>query len=223
MNFRLLLLILFFVSASCYSSDVQFPKTSKVTIIGDALYIQGKEVSIWQIETKQSIEKVTQYYLELWEKTAGRFDISDINQDVIINRAYSGNLYTAQLTKTYSGTIGIISRSKEPSNKLKRIAQKAKKISKPQGTKVLSEIISLDGSKYSTTQVMENYLTINQNLNYYFNYYQKKGWGINQTHANKKMNEGHFLAKNGPSELNLTFKKKQGKTYLTAVRVDAGL
>jgi len=218
-----LYILIFFLSGSSFANDITFPENSNVSIIGDALYIQGKEVAIWQLKTKQSVDQIAQYYKDEWEETADKFNLTKINQDVIINRAFNGVLYTAQLTKSYKGCIGIISRSKEPSNKIKRIVQKTQKVSKPAGTTTLSEIISKDGAKYSTTLVMENHLSINSNLQYYFNHYQERGWVINQTYANKSGSEGHILAKKGPAELNVTFQKKRGKTFLTAVRVDANI
>ncbi len=223
MKFIYLLVLMVFLSGSCFAADIEFPENSNVTIIGDALYIQGKEVAIWQLKTKQPVAQIAQFYKDKWQKKADKFNLTKINQDVIINRAFNGVLYTAQLTQSYKGCIGIISLSKEPGNKIKRVVQKTQKVSKPSGTKILNKIISKDGAKYSTTMVMENNLSISRNLQYYFNYYQKKGWVINQRYSNKSGNEGHILAKNGPAELNVTFQKKRGKTYLTAVRVDAGI
>lgn len=207
--------------SSTLSALIEFPNDSDVSIVGSKMLMNKKELSIWEVKTDLPVSDVTSFYVDLWRGDGEQFGVKDMAQETIVSKLSENILYTAQIGKTFDHTVAIVSASKNPSNEVLRMASKTAKVSRPTGSELLSEIKAKDGAKYSTTLVLRNNHSISRNLSHFNSYIRNDGFFIEESKINKTRDSGFLLARKGPSEFNVTFHKQQGKTYVTAVRVDA--
>ncbi|TMO86414.1 hypothetical protein [Pseudoalteromonas spongiae] len=221
-NILYVLLTLIFCNQS-YAFTLDFPKDGSVKVVGRDLFIDSKQVSIWQIESKMSREDHAAFYAEQWKRNGNNFGVTTLKTETVVSKLYDNALYTAQVIQHFPHSIAVVSVSKEPSNSLKRIVRKIEDLPSPSGSEILNNIKAKDGAKYSNTLVLKNSRTISKNMNFYQTFIQKKGFSVEKAQVHPKRTLGVLLARKGPNEFNVTFERKNNQTFVTAIKVDTDI
>lgn len=216
-------LIVFYLCTFNVNALNSFPADSEVTIVAENIYMKGKQVSIWQVKSPLNHGQHANFYIEQWKGNGENFGVQELDSEIIVSKFESGHLYTAQVSQNYPHSVALVSKSSEPSNQLIRAIRKIDDLPKPAGSEVINEIKAKDGAKHSITVVMSNPRNIADNLNFYLNYLNKKGFIVERTLNDKRRKQGVILARKGPNEFNATFQTVNNKTIITAVKVDADI
>ncbi|WP_100913331.1 hypothetical protein [Pseudoalteromonas spongiae] len=220
-RFITLLSLLFIYSVN--AAELVFPEGSEVKVVAEDIFMNGSQVSIWQVETPLKRSEHAEFYANAWQGDGKKFGVKELESEVVVSKFFDGKLFTAQVTQHYPKSIAVVSVSHSPSNKLARIVSKISDLPKPSGSKVLNEIKAKDGAKYSVTLLLSNRKSISNNVSFYTRYLEQQGFTIDRAKTHHKQKEGVILARRGPSEFNATFHIENNQTFITAIRVDADI
>ena len=157
------------------------PPGSKIGLIAESMVVNGIELNVRQFNSKRSVEEVLEFYREFWpkgtEEKPGYTETDALEPWQIITRVEEGYLMTVQVTaagqKGSSGLLGI-SKLPDPEN----LPTLGKKIPKMSGSKVFNDIKTKDIGKNSRTVALINDFTVENNANFYRNYYTSNGYGL---------------------------------------------
>ena len=157
------------------------PPGSKIGLIAERMDVNGIEMDVRQFNSKRSVEEVLEFYREFWpkgtEEKPGFTETDALEPWQIITRVEEGYLMTVQVTaagqKGSSGLLGI-SKLPDPEN----LPTLGKKIPKMSGSKVFNDIKTKDIGKNSRTVALINDFTVENNANFYRNYYTSQGYGL---------------------------------------------
>ena len=162
------------------------PPGSKIGLIAESMVINGIEMNVRQFNSKRSVEEVLEFYREFWpkgtEEKPGFTETDALEPWQIITRVEEGYLMTVQVTaagqKGSSGLLGI-SKLPDPEN----LPTLGKKIPKMSGSKVFNDIKTKDIGKDSRTVALINDFTVENNANFYRDYYTSHGYGLDLDQA----------------------------------------
>ena len=157
------------------------PPGSKIGLIAEHMVINGIEMNVRQFNSKRSVEEVLEFYREFWpkgtEKEPGYTETDALEPWQIITRVEEGYLMTVQVTaagqKGSSGLLGI-SKLPDPEN----LPKLGKKIPKMSGSKVFNDIKTKDIGKNGRTVALVNDFTVQNNANFYRDYYTSQGYQL---------------------------------------------
>jgi hypothetical protein len=157
------------------------PPGSKIGLIAERMVINGIQMDVRQFNSKRSVEEVLEFYREFWpkgtEEKPGYTETDALEPWQIITRVEEGYLMTVQVTqagqKGSSGLLGI-SNLPDPEN----LPELGKNIPKMSGSKIINDIKTRDVGKNGRTVGLINDFTVENNANFYRDYYTSRGYGL---------------------------------------------
>ncbi len=157
------------------------PPGSKIGLLSESMVVNGIEMDVRQFNSKSSVEEVLEFYREFWpkgtEKQPGYVETDALEPWQLITRVEEGYLMTVQVTAAgSSGSTGLlgISRLPDPEN----LPELGKGIPKMSGSEVFNDIKTKDIGKKGRTVALINDFTVENNANFYRDYYAGRGFGM---------------------------------------------
>ena len=203
------------------SANISFPDSATIVVVSDGMLVDGIQMKAWELKSTKSLSENIDFFTESWQPKSDVFTHKQLNEWEVLNAVIDDVIYTAKLkTVGKSYTFGYIGTSENPKNRLQNVNNHLHGFPMPSGTTVMREIKSEDGGKISNTMILDNNLSVKSNLNFYKKYYTKYNWAIDKAAYTEQLNNGVFMARNGPNNVNITFMRQSGRTFITVVRED---
>ncbi|WP_076410095.1 hypothetical protein [Shewanella sp. UCD-KL12] len=224
MKLHLLLSSLLF-SATIYASDwpeIEFPDTAKVEVVADSMRYHGYPMKTWVMNDKQSQMMTANFFKKQWQADSERFDAKMFNGDYVINSLQGPYLLTARISKSYDGVVTYVGITKNI-DESELIEANQVQFPKPNGARVISDIQSQDLFKQGRTLVLSSPQSLSASYHYYRRYYQRRGWLENSAILDTQAGKAALQMSQGTNIIDLSFNKKQSKTYIVANQVMEGL
>jgi len=157
------------------------PPGSKIGLITDSMVFNGVEMSVRQFNSKRSVEEVLEFYREFWpkgtEKQPGYTETDALEPWQLITRVEEGYLMTVQVTAAgRKGSTGLLGMSKLPDPE--NLPKLGNNIPKMSGSQVFNDIKTKDPGKNGRTVALLNDFTVENNANFYRDYYTGHGYGL---------------------------------------------
>jgi hypothetical protein len=157
------------------------PPGSKIGLIAERMVINGIQMDVRQFNSKRSVEEVLEFYREFWpkgtEEKPGYTETDALEPWQIITRVEEGYLMTVQVTQAgRKGSSGLLGMSKLPDPE--NLPELGKNIPKMSGSKIINDIKTRDIGKNGRTVGLINDFTVENNANFYRDYYTSKGYGL---------------------------------------------
>lgn len=157
------------------------PPGSKIGLITESMVFNGVEMNVRQFNSKRSVEEVLEFYREFWpkgtEKEPGFTETAILEPWQIITRVEEGYLMTVQVTAAgRKGSTGLLGMSKLPDPE--NLPKLGNKIPKMSGSRVFNDIKTKDPGKNGRTVALLNDFTVENNANFYRDYYTGYGYGL---------------------------------------------
>ncbi|MCW8928688.1 MAG: hypothetical protein OQL19_00435 [Gammaproteobacteria bacterium] len=174
--------------------------------------------------SKQSMERVLQFYRNLWE---GNYAEIEYGPWILITAKTEKLVYTVQVQPKSGGkgSYGILGVT-DISEKLEAGAvfnELAKDFPKMQDSDVTSEMKMDDPGKKGKVILLSNKYSLSSNVVYYKNYYQSRDWNT-QIDYSTGFNAPHTLVfTKGRESVNLVIARADGATNIVANVVDKGV
>ncbi|MGO2012994.1 MAG: hypothetical protein ACTJH9_13755 [Pseudoalteromonas sp.] len=214
------ILFLFFISNKVYAA-MEFPDEATVVLVSDSMLVDGMQIKAWEFKSESSVSQNIKFFTESWEPQSQYFSQDKLEEWEVLNALIDDQVYTAKLRSTPGkSTFGYMAISKEPDSKLSKLNKTLQNFPMPSGTDVIRDIKASDGPKTSNTMILKNNLSVKRNLSFYHDYFTQYNWAIDKAAYTKGLNNGVFIARNGPNNINITFSRNKGATLITAVRED---
>ncbi|MCQ8876784.1 hypothetical protein NQT69_01880 [Pseudoalteromonas shioyasakiensis] len=218
--FYINILLILFISFKT-NANIKFPDNSTVVVVSDGMLVDGLNMEAWEFKSKNNLSKNIQYFTKQWQPQSDKFTHKQLNEWEVLNALIDGVIYTAKLRAAGKDfTFGYIATSAKPDQRLSKIDKSLQDFPMPSGTTLVREIKSADGAKMSSTMILDNTLSVKGNLSFYKKYFTKHSWAVDKAVYTKKLDNGVFIARNGPNNVSITFMRRQGRTFITAVRED---
>tara|TARA_B100001059_G_scaffold235105_1_gene279695 strand:+ start:3962 stop:4633 length:672 start_codon:yes stop_codon:yes gene_type:complete len=215
------LILLFLLINLKVEAKISIPENSTLVVISDGMLVDGLKMKAWEFKSNNSLDDNIAFFTDKWESKSDVFTQKKLNEWDVVNAVIDGVIYTAKLRSVGNkGTFGYLGTSEKPDDRLKKLSNSLQGFPMPNGTTVMREIKSEDGGKISNTMILDNNLSVKRNLNFYNKYYTKYNWAIDKVAYTKQLDNGVFIARNGPNNVNITFMRQKGRTFITAVRED---
>jgi hypothetical protein len=200
------------------------PKDAKVDIVGEDMLLNGVTMSAWELRSERAPETVLAFYRNLWaqgvngqpgftEQTLGDWRIvTHINQK-------EGLVFTVQAQPMIGGTLALLGVSDLLRGMVTPRTKLADDLPKLAGSEVQNDLVAQDLGVRSRTIVMTNTHSVQQNLDFYINHFERKGWQVEQGMAMDQHGTGALIVVAGGSRWNMTFSRqpKAGTTHMVAV------
>lgn len=160
------------------------PPDSAVEWVAQDIEMNGNRTAIRAFHSKDSIEKVVEFYRKEWRRPPERdkpgfMETIDAAPWYIITRIEDGYLLTVQVQvqkNDKNASWGYLSVSPLPKNPDKKPAELGSSTPKMPGSHVLNEMKSNDPGKKANTLIIANEHSLGSNAAFYRNHYQGKGW-----------------------------------------------
>lgn len=157
------------------------PPGSKIGLIAESMVFNGVEMDVRQFNSKRSVEEVLEFYREFWpkgtEKQPGYTETDALEPWQLITRVEDGYLMTVQVTAAgRRGSTGLLGMSKLPNPE--KLPKLGKNIPKMSGSRVFNDIKTKDIGKDGRTVALLNDFTVENNANFYRDYYSGHGFGL---------------------------------------------
>ncbi len=157
------------------------PPGSKIGLITESMVFNGVEMNVRQFNSKRSVEEVLEFYREFWpkgtEKEPGFTETDALEPWQLITRVEEGYLMTVQVTAAgRKGSTGLLGMSKLPDPE--NLPKLGNKIPKMSGSRVFNDIKTRDPVKNGRTVALLNDFTVENNANFYRDYYTGYGYGL---------------------------------------------
>ena len=157
------------------------PPGSKIGLITESMVFNGVEMNVRQFNSKRSVEEVLEFYREFWpkgtEKEPGFTETDALEPWQLITRVEEGYLMTVQVTAAgRKGSTGLLGMSKLPDPE--NLPKLGNKIPKMSGSRVFNDIKTKDPGKNGRTVALLNDFTVENNANFYRDYYTGYGYGL---------------------------------------------
>jgi hypothetical protein len=157
------------------------PPGSKIGLITESMVFNGVEMNVRQFNSKRSVEEVLEFYREFWpkgtEKEPGFTETDALEPWQLITRVEEGYLMTVQVTAAgRKGSTGLLGMSKLPDPE--NLPKLGNKIPKMSGSRVFNDIKTRDPGKNGRTVALLNDFTVENNANFYRDYYTGHGYGL---------------------------------------------
>ncbi len=157
------------------------PPGSKIGLIAESMVFNGIEMDVRQFNSKRSVEEVLEFYREFWpkgtEKQPGYTETDALEPWQLITRVEGGYLMTVQVTAAgRRGSTGLLGMSRLPDPE--NLPKLGKNIPKMSGSRVFNDIKTKDIGKNGRTVALLNDFTVENNANFYRDYYSGHGFGL---------------------------------------------
>lgn len=157
------------------------PPGSKIGLIAESMVVNGIAMDVRQFNSKRSVEEVLEFYREFWpkgtEEKPGYTETDALEPWQIITRVEEGYLMTVQVTHAgQKGSTGLLGLSKLPDPE--NLPKLGNKIPKMSGSTVFNDIKTRDIGKNGRTVALINDFTVENNANFYRDYYTGRGYGL---------------------------------------------
>jgi len=157
------------------------PPGSKIGLIAESMVFNGVEMDVRQFNSKRSVAEVLEFYREFWpkgtEKQPGYTETDILEPWQLITRVEGGYLMTVQVTAAgRRGSTGLLGMSKLPDPE--NLPKLGNKIPKMSGSRVFNDIKTKDPGKNGRTVALFNDFTVENNANFYRDYYTGHGFGL---------------------------------------------
>jgi len=157
------------------------PPGSKIGLIAESMVFNGIEMDVRQFNSKRSVADVLEFYRQFWpkgtEKQPGYTETDILEPWQLITRVEEGYLMTVQVTAAgQRGSTGLLGMSKLPDPE--NLPKLGKKIPKMSGSRVFNDIKTKDIGKNGRTVALINDFTVENNANFYRDYYSGHGFGL---------------------------------------------
>ncbi|MCH8262839.1 MAG: hypothetical protein IIA77_07300 [Proteobacteria bacterium] len=157
------------------------PPGSKIGLIAESMVFNGVEMDVRQFNSKRSVEEVLEFYREFWpkgtEKQPGYTETDALEPWQLITRVEGGYLMTVQVTAAgRRGSTGLLGMSRLPDPE--NLPKLGKNIPKMSGSRVFNDIKTKDIGKNGRTVALLNDFTVENNANFYRDYYSGHGFGL---------------------------------------------
>ena len=157
------------------------PPGSKIGLIAESMVFNGIEMDVRQFNSKRSVEEVLEFYREFWpkgtEKQPGYTETDALEPWQLITRVEDGYLMTVQVTAAgRRGSTGLLGMSRLPNPE--KLPKLGKNIPKMSGSRVFNDIKTKDIGKNGRTVALLNDFTVENNANFYRDYYSGHGFGL---------------------------------------------
>lgn len=157
------------------------PPGSKIGLIAESMVFNGIEMDVRQFNSKRSVEEVLEFYREFWpkgtEKQPGYTETDALEPWQLITRVEDGYLMTVQVTAAgRRGSTGLLGMSRLPNPE--KLPKLGKNIPKMSGSRVFNDIKTKDIGKDGRTVALLNDFTVENNANFYRDYYSGHGFGL---------------------------------------------
>lgn len=202
--------------------EFPLPKNERVIIVGNNMVVNGQTMRIMEMTSQRSVKDIIEFYKKSWKspvkKGAPGYIVNEAPPYLIISRPEKNFLMTAQVKKNgRKGSYSLLAISKTLNKNA--VIKLGTGFPKMNTTTVLSDIASKDIHQEGRTLILENAFSINSNVNFYRDYYLKRGWN-DVTQGNTSSNDMAVMIMNkNNDELNLTFNKEDNKTHIVVVEV----
>lgn len=208
--------------AAIAKTDFPAPKDAKVDIVSEDMVLNGVTMSAWELRSQRSPETVLSFYRNHWaqgtngrpgftEQTLGDWRIvTHIDQKL-------GLIYTVQAQPMVGGTLALLGVSNVLRGTVTPRTDLASDIPKIAGSQIHNDLVAQDLGVHSRTIILTNSHSVKQNLDFYVDHFERKGWKIEQGMAMDQDGTGALTAVDGGSRWNLTFSRKASATHLVAV------
>ncbi|MCK8106531.1 hypothetical protein MTF64_06545 [Pseudoalteromonas sp. 2CM41L] len=219
-NFYLKIILIIFISFKAHA-NINFPDSSTVVVVSDGMLVDGLNMRAWEFKSKNKLNENIHYFTKQWQPLSDKFTHKQLKEWEVLNAVIDGVIYTAKLRSAGNDfTFGYIATSAKPDQHLSKIDKSLQDFPMPSGTTVVREIKSADGAKISSTMILDNTLSVKSNLSFYKKYFTKHSWTIDKAIYTKNLDNGVFIARNGPNNVSITFMRRKQRTFITAVRED---
>ncbi len=209
----------FFLTSGSFAKgwpDFPFPDKAKISIVAENMIVNGVSMQAWELKSKESLEETLGFYRQEWQSNdpnnPGYVEDALANWKIISHKE-GDYFFTAKLEGNKAGCRGYLGLTLLPDDDA-RLPKLGADFPRLNGTTVVQDIRSTDGGKKSQTLVMFNKASVQENKEFLTEYYAQDGW-VTQSPANVPA----LLMQRGGEELNVTFSRSQGNTYMTAVKV----
>lgn len=198
------------------------PKNERVIIVGNNMSVNGQTMKIMEMTSQRNVTDIIEFYKTKWEtpvkKGAPGYIITEANPYLIVSRPEKKFLMTVQVKKNgRKGSYSLLAMSKIPNKNAVIILGKG--FPKMNTTSVLSDIKSEDINQKGRTLLLENSFSVKSNVNFYRDYYLKRGW-VDVTQGKvSSANMAVMIMNKNTDELNLTFNQTKNKTQVVVVEV----
>jgi len=160
------------------------PPDASVEWVAQDVEMNGIRNSIRAFHSKDSIEKVVEFYRKEWRNPPergkpGYMETIDAAPWYIINRVEDGYLLTVQVQvqkNNENRSWGYLSISPLPKNPQKQPPELGTNTAKMQDSHVINEMKSNDPGKKATTLIIANEHSLRSNTAFYRNHYDGRGW-----------------------------------------------
>ena len=157
------------------------PPGSKIGLMAESMVFNGLEMDVRQFNSKRSVEEVLEFYRQFWpegtKEQPGYTETDALEPWHLITRVEDGYLMTVQVTAAgQRGSTGLLGMSKLPDPE--NLPKLGNKIPKMSGSRVFNDIKTKDPGKNGRTVALINDFTIENNANFYRDYYSGHGFGL---------------------------------------------
>tara|TARA_R110001592_G_C13189889_1_gene752291 strand:+ start:3749 stop:4438 length:690 start_codon:yes stop_codon:yes gene_type:complete len=202
--------------------EFPIPKNERAVIVGNQIAVNGLTMKIMEMTSKSTVSDIIEFYKKAWEvpvkKDAPGYIVNEVNPYTIISRAEKDFLMTIQVKKhEKKGSYSLLAISNVQNERVVSILGKG--FPKMNTTEVLSDIKSQDIYQEGRTLIMENSFSVQSNINFYRDYYLKRGWNDITQGQVSSTNMAVMIMNKNKHELNLTFNRAENRTHIVAVAV----
>lgn len=248
MNIRTLrnsLLVMACVLISSAASSAQWPAIPfmddmRVTIVGENLKYNGTWMNVYEIASAQDLEQVIEFYEHEWQGKVSRVSLPALKMLPLQQTEQSGRpdeesepwtvltrreddfLITVQAgpDPVRTGTVGYVGVTQAFNHGGGPYKSEFPML---RGSQLISEIFANDLGKRSQTVTFFNRSSAEHNLNFYRNYYGRRGWhelGADVGIPPVGNEGGALLMSKGSSEFNLSVAKGGRRSLVRVVLVE---
>ena len=202
--------------------EFPIPVKERAVIVGNQLSVNGLPMKIMEMTSQSNVNDIVEFYKKAWKEPVKKgvpgYIINQLAPYIIVSRAEKDFLFTIQI-KRYpkKGSYSLLAISKVQDKK--EFIRLGKGFPKMNTTDVVSDIKSQDLYQNGRTLIMNNSFSIQSNINFYRDYYLKRGWNDVTQGQLSGINTAVMIMNKNNDELNLTFNRADSKTHIVAVAV----
>jgi len=202
------------------------PPKSRIGLLGNKLIVNGIPMQIRQFSTAHSLQEVIDFYKRLWEDDADTglpgYSISTaLPPWTIISRIEDEVILTVQVAgDSKHHATGYLSISPiDP----KQRSKPGEDFPRMKGSMVLNDTISEDVGKTGRNLILKNANSVQSNVNFYRDHYQRLGWEEITEIPPHKGKEQVLQFRRSNKHVTLVLMQKAGATLINAQSVTEGL
>lgn len=225
---RCVICIMYMMLSSLASHADDFPKfpyskDMDVVVVAQEMIVNGVRMRAYQFTSNKGEDHVVDFYNSEWGDEMTDVVFGDWR---ILSHKEDDFLMTVQIEQgdhpITHGTLGItpaFELANMNSGQLSKIESKVG-MGFPMlaNSKVVSDITSNDQGRMNRTLIFTNSRSVRQNIEFYLNRLGPKGWEVLGSKSRAKRGLNALALNKGDEQLNLSFVRKDHKTYGVAVK-----